>query len=117
MRKGWDEKKHEWKEGTVRKADHKERWEWSGVYRDRVEVDEDQAGGHDQVCHQRERSQVLQVGGENQQDNGGQEAEHVETGVKARHKHLGLVGVVHLAAEGGGVGCFYHLVKEERVSL
>ena len=87
------------------------------VYHDRVEVDEDQAGGHDQVCHQREWSQVLQVGGEHQQDEGGQEAEHVEAGVEAGHQHLGLVGVVDVAAEGGGVGCFYHLVRagvEER---
>lgn len=81
----------------------------SGVYRERVEVDEDQAGRHDQVGHQREGSQVPQVGGEHQQDEGGQEAEHVETGVEARHQHLGLVGAVDLTVEGGGVGGFHHL--------
>lgn len=85
----------------------------SGAHHEGVEVDEDQAGSHDQVRHQREGHQVLQVGGENQQDEGGQEAEHVETGVEARHQDLGLVGVVGVAVEGGGVGHFNHLVKEE----
>lgn len=88
---------------------NRQRWEEPAVYRERVEVDEHQAGGHDKVCHQGEGGQVLQVGGEDQQDDGGQEAEHVEAGVEARHQHLGLVGVVHLAAEGGSVGCFDHL--------
>lgn len=77
-----------------------------------VEVDEDQAGRHDQVRHQREGGQVLQVGREDQQDEGGQEAERVETGVEARHQDLGLVGEVGVAAEGGGVGGFDHLVEE-----
>lgn len=87
--------------------------EKSAVYHERVEVDEDQAGRHDQVRNQREGSQVLQVGGEDQQDEGRQEAEHVETGVEARHQHLCLVGVVHVAVEGGGVSCFYHLMMAE----
>lgn len=82
-----------------------------GVYRERVEVDEDQAGAHDHVSHQGEGSQVPQVADEDQQNEERQEAEHVETGVKARHQDLCLVGVVNGAAEGGGVGCFYHLVK------
>lgn len=85
----------------------------SGSHHKRVEVDEDQAGSHDQVRHQREGRQVLQVGGENQQDEGGQEAEHVEAGVEARHQDLRLVGVVGVAVEGGGVGRFHHLGKGE----
>lgn len=93
--------------------DQREGLNKSGVYREWVEVDEDQAGGHDQVSHQREGSQVPQVADENQQNEERQEAEHVETGVEARHEDLGLVGVVHDAAEGGGVGCFYHLVMAE----
>ena len=83
------------------------------AYRDGVEVDENQAGWHNQVGHQGQRSQVFQVGGEHQQDDGGQEAEHVEAGVEARHHDLRLVGVVHVAVEGGGVGCFHHLVKRQ----
>lgn len=85
----------------------------SGSHHERVDVDEDQAGSHDQVRHQREGRQILQVGGENQQDEGGQEAEHVEAGVEARHQDLRLVGVVGVAVEGGGVGRFHHLGKEE----
>lgn len=82
-------------------------------HHDGVEVDEEQAGRHDQVRHQRQGGQVLQVGREHQQDDGGQEAEHVETGVEARHQDLGLVGEVGVAAEGGGVGGFDHLAEEK----
>lgn len=81
----------------------------SGVYRDGVEVDEDQAGGHDQVGDERERRQVLKVGRKDQKDEGGQEAEHVDAWVEAGHQHLCLVATVYLAVEGGGVGCLNHL--------
>lgn len=86
-------------------------WEHGG-YRQRVEVDEDQAGGHGQVGQQGEGGQELQVGDQDQQDDEGQEAEHVEAGVEAGNQDLRLVGVVHVAVPRGGVGCFHHLRRE-----
>lgn len=83
------------------------------THRDGVEVDESQAGGHHHVGHQREGSQELQVGCEDQQDEGGQEEKHVDAGVEAGRRDLGLVGVVYLAADGGGVCRLHHLKKEE----
>lgn len=85
----------------------------AGAYRERVEIDEHQADGHHDVCQQGEGSQVSQVRREDQQDDGRQEAQHVEAGVKAGHQDVGLVGVVHVAVEGGGVGCFHHLTEAE----
>lgn len=84
-----------------------------GTHHEGVEVDEDQAGSHHQVCYQWERSKVLQVGCEDQQNEGGQEAEHIEPGVKAVHQDLGLIGLVNMAVKGGGVGRLHHLVREE----
>lgn len=89
----------------------KDKW---GGYHEGVDVDEHQTNRHEHVCHQREGSQVLQVGDENQQDEGRQEAEHVEAGVEARNQDVRLVGVVQPAADGGGVGCFHHLRWEDK---
>lgn len=82
------------------------------THRDRVEVDERQAGGHHHVGHQGEGGQVLQVGCEDQQDEGWQQKEHVGAGVEAGRRELGLVGVVYLAADGCGVGRLHHLKKD-----
>lgn len=84
----------------------------SHTHRERVEVDEGQADGHHRVGHQREGSQVLQAGREDQQDEGGQEKEHVDAGVEAGRRDLGLVGVVYLAVEGCGVGRLHHLKEK-----
>lgn len=81
------------------------------THHERVEVDENQAGRHDQVGHQGQRRQVLQVGREDEQDEGGQEAEHVEARVEALDQHLRLVGQVGVAVEGGGVGRLHHLFR------
>lgn len=86
------------------------------THRDRVEVDESQAGRHHHVGHQREGSQELQVGCEDQQDEDGQEEEHVDAGVEAGRRDLGLVGVVYLATDGGGIGRLHHLKREGRTS-
>lgn len=85
-----------------------------GGYRQRVVVDEDQTGGHGHVCQQREGGQEFQVGDQDQQDDEGQEAEHVEAGVEAGDQDRRLVGVVGVAVPGGGVGCFHHLRGGER---
>ena len=83
-------------------------------YREGVVVDQDQAAAHHQVGQQREGRHVLEVGGEDEEDEGGQEEEHVDARVKAIPRQRRLVGVVHLAVPGGGVGCLHHLSEWRR---
>jgi len=78
-------------------------------YRNSVVVDEHQAAAHGQVGEEREGSQVLEVGCEDEEDEGRQEEQHVDAGAEALHPHLRLAGVVHLAVPGGDVGCVHHL--------
>ena len=78
-------------------------------YREGVVVDEHQAAGHHQVGEQREGRHVLQVGREDEEDEEGQEEEHVDAGVEAGAPQRRLVGQVHVAVPGGGVGRLHHL--------
>lgn len=75
-------------------------------YRQTVVVYEDQAGTHGNVCYKRQRSQVLEITDKHQQDDKGQEEEHVEARVVAGDNHCRLVVVtVHCC----GIGSLNHL--------
>lgn len=62
-------------------------------YRQTVVVYEDQADTHGNVCHKRQRNQVLEVADKHQHDDKGQEEEHVEARVVAGDNHSRFVVV------------------------
>lgn len=62
-------------------------------YRQTVVVYEDQADTHGNVCHKRQRGQVLEVADKHQHDDKGQEEEHVEARVVAGDNHCGFIVV------------------------
>ena len=75
-------------------------------YREGVEVDEHQAGTHGHVGYEGKWCQVREITDENQQDESRQEAEHVETRIKARDNHCRLVGI---AVHGCPISSLYNL--------
>lgn len=71
----------------MRKHDNVKLGEQGRTYHYRVNVDQNQTDTHDQIGHEGQGRQILEVTCEDQQYDERKQAEHVEPGVKAGHQH------------------------------